>query len=130
VWIKEVLNDGCTLRIRPCPDTGSISELLRVPDAIVPSVRHMKLASNANPDDGPMRMSYPGFVAKSYFGGSVAVNYMDALAESDDDGGEAGAGAGENEKRGPGGGAASAAARGAMKGAAAAAAELLHLERR
>jgi hypothetical protein len=108
VWIKEVLRDGCTLRVRQCPDSGSLSELLRVPDDIVPSVRHMKLASDANPDDGPMRMSYPGFAAKNYFGGSVAVNYMDALAESDDDDEEAATVAAE--KRGSGGGAAGAAA--------------------
>ena len=150
VWIKEVLHDGCTLCVRQCPDSGSISELLRVPDDIVPSVRNMKLASDANPDDGPMRMSYPGFAAKSYFGGCVAPNYMDALAESDNDDDDddeaatAAVAAAAAEKRGSGGGAAAAAAargleaaksaaaaaRGAMKEVAAAASELLHLERR
>lgn len=106
VWIKEVLRDGCTLRVRQCPDSGSISQLLRVPHDIVPSVRNMKLASDANPDDGPMRMSYPGFAAKSYFGGGVASNYMDALAESDDDDDdfdESATAATAAEKRGSGG---------------------------
>ncbi|KAL3775735.1 hypothetical protein ACHAW5_005890 [Stephanodiscus triporus] len=81
VWIKEVLGDGVTMKIWQCPEAGKICDLLKVPEEIVPSVRHMKLAANLNPDDGPLRMSYPGFAAKSFFGGIVAKDYMEALAE-------------------------------------------------
>ncbi len=119
VWIKEVLGCGTALAARPCPDRGAISGLLRVPEAIAPSARNMKLAATSNPDDGPLRASYPGFAAKSYFGGSVAGGFLDALAESDDGGSEDGGGAGEEGKEASGGaGTAEGAAHGVVAAAA------------
>ncbi len=84
VWIKEVLGDKDALRAWLCPESGKIDELLRVPENIMPSVRHMKVATISNPDDGPLRASYPGFMTKSFFGGIVSKDYLDALLEEDD----------------------------------------------
>lgn len=103
VWIKEVLGDGVTMRQWQCPETGRICDLLRVPEEIVPSVRHMNLAANLNPDDGPMRMSYPaypGFATKSYFGGNLEKDYMEALTEVSDEAEESDAIENDGTKRG------------------------------
>jgi len=70
VWIKEVVMNGKMLSCRLCPREGKIGELLKVPVRVESSVRHMKVAALENPDDGPMRMSYPGFGARSLFGES------------------------------------------------------------
>ena len=45
----------------------------------------MKLAASENPDDGPLRMSYPGFMSKSYYGGNVSKKFFDTTEEGDED---------------------------------------------
>lgn len=84
VWIKEVLAGKDALRAWLCPDSGNIDELLKVPEHIMPSVRHMTVAAMSNPDDGPLRASYPGFMTKSFFGGKLSRDYLDALLEEED----------------------------------------------
>ena len=84
VWIKEVLDDEKTVSKRPCPDHGRLGALLKVPEDITQSIRHMKLAASENPDDGPLRMSYPGFMAKSYYGGNVSKKFFDITDEGDE----------------------------------------------
>ena len=59
VWIKEVLADETTVSKRLCPPHGKLGELLKVPEEITQSIRHMKLAASENPDDGPLRMGDP-----------------------------------------------------------------------
>eukprot|EP00804_Cyclotella_cryptica_P004500 CCRYP_017637-RA/>CCRYP_017637-RA protein AED:0.09 eAED:0.09 QI:248/1/1/1/0.75/0.6/5/471/377 len=89
VWVKEVSDDGKSVIRTLCPDNGKLSDLLRIPEQIFQSIRHMKLAAKENPDDGPMRMSYPGFAAKSFFGGIVAKEFFDVknhdMSEGDED---------------------------------------------
>jgi hypothetical protein len=82
VWIKEISNDGKTVIRTLCPNHGKLSDLLKIPEQIFQSIRHMKVAAKENPDDGPMRMSYPGFAAKSFFGGNVAKELLDIMNES------------------------------------------------
>ena len=85
VWIKEVSDDGETVIRTLSPNRGKLCDLLKVPEEIQHSVRHLNLAARENPDDGPLRMSYPGFMAKSFFGGNVSKKFLDALDEMYDD---------------------------------------------
>ena len=88
VWVKEVSDDEKTVIRTLCPDHGKLSDLLTIPEHIFQSIRHMKLAARENPDDGPMRMSYPGFAAKSFFGGNVAKEFLDVMNEHESEGHE------------------------------------------
>ncbi len=80
VWLKEVLNDG-TVSARLCPEEGRLSDLLKLPVYIEQSTRHLNYAAEVNPDDGPLRMSYPGFQAKSFYGGKVTEEFTAFFAE-------------------------------------------------
>lgn len=82
VWIKEVSDDEQSVIRTLCPENGKLSDLLKVSEEIFHSVRHMKLAAMYNPDDGPMRLSYPGFMAKSFFGGNVSKKFLDIMKEA------------------------------------------------
>lgn len=84
VWIKEVLDDERTISKYLCPNHGKLSELLKIPEEICSSIRNMKLAAVENPDDGPLRMSYPGFRSKSFFGGKVAKEFFGITDEGDE----------------------------------------------
>lgn len=81
VWIKEVVNNGTMVSARLCPEEGKLSDLLKLPVHIEQSTRHLKLAEKSNPDDGPIRKSYPGASAKSFFGGKVTEEFAKFLAE-------------------------------------------------
>lgn len=93
VWIKEVTH-GEVVSLRLCPEKGKLSDLLKLPFKIEQSTFHLKVAAKNNPDDGPLRESYPGFSAKSFFGGQVSKEFANFLAEmkleeeEDDDEGE------------------------------------------
>jgi hypothetical protein len=81
VWLKEVVHDGTLVSARLCPEEGRLSDLLKLPVDIQQSTRHLKFAAEVNPDEGPLRMSYPGFSAKSFFGGKVTKEFTDFLAK-------------------------------------------------
>lgn len=85
VWIKEVVECGTMVKCWQCPPVGRVCDLLKVPEYIRQSTRHLVQAAKLNPDDGLLRMSYPGFTSKSFFGGNVAQSIMDNMAEGDDD---------------------------------------------
>ena len=83
VWIKECVGKGVSLRL--CPEKGKLSDLLKLPFDIGQSTYHLKVAAKNNPDDGPLRESYPGFSAKSFFGGQVSKDFANFLAEMKED---------------------------------------------
>jgi len=85
VWIKEVVEWGTMVHCRQCPTKGKVHDLLKVPESIMQSTRHLVQAAKLNPDDGKLRMSYPGFTSKSFFGGNLAQSIMDDMAEGDDE---------------------------------------------
>ena len=82
------MHDGTLVSVRLCPEEGRLSELLKLPEDIRQSKRHLKVAAAANPDNGPLRKSYPGFSAKSFFGGKVTNEFNDFLAELKEEGEE------------------------------------------
>ena len=86
VWIKEVLQDEVTVSSRLCPESGKLSNLLRIPEEILHSTRNMKKAAIENPDDGPLRTSYPGFMAKSYFGGMLTKEFSEFFSNNMEEG--------------------------------------------
>jgi len=75
VWIKELMSDECTVSCFLCPASGKLEQLLKDPKHIRHSYAHELIAEKENPDDGPLRMSYPGFRAKSYFGGRLSEQF-------------------------------------------------------
>lgn len=75
------MDDKQTVTSTLCPDHGKLNELLNVPQEICHSIRNMKLAAIENPDDGPLRMSYPGFRSKSFYGGCVAKEFFGVMDE-------------------------------------------------
>lgn len=83
VWIKECVGKGVSLRL--CPEKGKLSDLLKLPFDTRQSTYHLKVAAKNNPDDGPLRESYPGFSAKSFFGGQVSKDFANFLAEMKED---------------------------------------------
>eukprot|EP01082_Thalassiosira_pseudonana_P007235 g6586.t1 g6586 contig23:811509-812809(+) len=87
VWIKE-LDDEKTVTCRLCPDSGKLKQLLKMPVDITQSIRNMKIAEKENPDNGPMRKSYPGFRAKSFFGGNIVRDFVQFFEGEDFDEGD------------------------------------------
>lgn len=87
VWIKE-LDDEKTMTCRLCPDSGKLKQLLKMPVDITQSIRNMKIAEKENPDNGPMRKSYPGFTAKSFFGGNIVRDFVQFFEGEDFDEGD------------------------------------------
>lgn len=87
VWIKE-LDDEKTMTCRLCPDSGKLKQLLKMPVDITQSIRNMKIAEKENPDNGPMRKSYPGFRAKSFFGGNIVRDFVQFFEGEDFDEGD------------------------------------------
>ena len=81
VWIKEMVDCGTRVKCWQCPSHGRIKDLLKVPETINVSIRHMNRAALLNPDDGPMRRSFPGYKSKSFYGGEVHPEYMEAMAQ-------------------------------------------------
>lgn len=81
VWVKEVTHGGKVVSARLCPEEGKLSDLLRMPIDIRQSKFHLAAAAKSNPEDGPLRDSYPGFSAKSFFGGKVTKEFVNFLAE-------------------------------------------------
>lgn len=81
VWIKEIVDCGQGVKCWQCPTHGQINDLLKVPETINVSIRNMNLAALLNPDDGPMRRSYPGLRSKSFYGGEVHPEFMEAMAQ-------------------------------------------------
>ena len=81
VWIKEMVDCGTRVKCWQCPTHGKINDLLKVPETINVSIRHMNRAALLNPDDGPMRRSFPGYKSKSFYGGEVHPEYMEAMAQ-------------------------------------------------
>jgi dipeptidase E len=81
VWIKEMVDCGQIVKCWQCPAYGKINDLLKVPESINVSIRNLHRAALLNPDDGPMRRSYPGFKSKSFYGGEVHPEFMEAMAQ-------------------------------------------------
>jgi hypothetical protein len=82
VWIKEVvMEDDDVVTCSLCPTSGELANLLKIPEQVMSSTRNLKLAAIKNPDNGPLRMSYPGFASKSFFGGKMTKEFLDALDE-------------------------------------------------